>query len=77
MNQHLILAIINIPHLSLLEAHGSEKIVQDANELENNKNQIIETLRNYAIEIQKISATVVQRLHYMKLFLLPGFVFQG
>lgn len=46
------------PTLSLLETHGSEKIVQDANELENNKNQIIATLRNYAIEIQKISATV-------------------
>jgi S-DNA-T family DNA segregation ATPase FtsK/SpoIIIE len=46
------------PTLSLLETHGSEKIVQDANELENNKNQIIATLRNYSIEIQKISATV-------------------
>jgi S-DNA-T family DNA segregation ATPase FtsK/SpoIIIE len=42
----------------LLENHGSEKIVQDANELENYKNQIISTLRNYDIEIQKISATV-------------------
>ncbi|MEI9808621.1 MAG: DNA translocase FtsK [Bacteroidota bacterium] len=46
------------PSLSLLETHGSEKIIQDANELENNKNQIIATLRNYSIEIQKISATV-------------------
>ena len=46
------------PTLSLLETHGSEKIIQDATELENNKNQIIATLRNYAIEIQKISATV-------------------
>jgi S-DNA-T family DNA segregation ATPase FtsK/SpoIIIE len=46
------------PTLTLLETHGSEKIIQDANELENNKNQIIATLRNYAIEIQKISATV-------------------
>jgi S-DNA-T family DNA segregation ATPase FtsK/SpoIIIE len=46
------------PTLDLLENHGSEKIVQDANELENNKNQIISTLRNYSIEIQKISATV-------------------
>ena len=46
------------PSLSLLENHGSEKIVQDANELENYKNQIISTLRNYDIEIQKIYATV-------------------
>jgi DNA segregation ATPase FtsK/SpoIIIE, S-DNA-T family len=46
------------PTLDLLENHGSEKIIQDANELENNKNQIISTLKNYDINIQKISATV-------------------
>lgn len=46
------------PRLDLLETHGSEKIVQDATELETNKNQIINTLKNYDIEIQKIYATV-------------------
>lgn len=46
------------PSLDLLETHGSEKIIQDPAELEANKNQIIATLRNYSIEIQKISATV-------------------
>ncbi len=46
------------PVLDLLENHGSDKIVQDPNELENNKNQIINTLKNYDIEIQKIYATV-------------------
>jgi S-DNA-T family DNA segregation ATPase FtsK/SpoIIIE len=46
------------PTLDLLDTHGSEKIILDANELENNKTQIISTLRNYDIEIQKISATV-------------------
>ncbi len=46
------------PSLDLLENHGSEKIVQDPAELENNKNQIINTLKNYDINIQKISATV-------------------
>ncbi len=46
------------PSLDLLENHGSEKIVQDADELENNKNQIINTLKNYDIHIQRISATV-------------------
>ena len=46
------------PSLELLEAHGSEKIVQDAAELEANKNQIINTLKNYDISISKISATV-------------------
>ena len=46
------------PTIDLLENHGSEKIVQDATELENNKNQIINTLKNYDIHIQRISATV-------------------
>ena len=46
------------PTLELLEIHGSEKIIQDPNELEANKNQIINTLKNYDILIQKISATV-------------------
>jgi S-DNA-T family DNA segregation ATPase FtsK/SpoIIIE len=46
------------PRLDLLETHGSEKIVQDPAELEANKNQIINTLKNYDILIQKISATV-------------------
>lgn len=46
------------PKIDLLETHGSEKIVQDPAELEANKNQIITTLKNYDITIQKISATV-------------------
>jgi DNA segregation ATPase FtsK/SpoIIIE, S-DNA-T family len=46
------------PGINLLDTHGSEKIVQDPTELETNKNQIISTLRNYDIEIQKIFATV-------------------
>lgn len=46
------------PKLDLLENHGGEKIVMDPSELETNKTQIINTLRNYDIEIQKIMATV-------------------
>jgi len=46
------------PSLDLLDNHGSDKIIQDPQELENNKNQIINTLKNYDIIIQKISATV-------------------
>ncbi|HEV7331122.1 MAG TPA: DNA translocase FtsK 4TM domain-containing protein [Flavisolibacter sp.] len=46
------------PTVDLLEQHGSERIVQDPAELEANKNQIINTLKNYDITIQKISATV-------------------
>jgi DNA segregation ATPase FtsK/SpoIIIE, S-DNA-T family len=46
------------PSIELLDTHGSERIVQDPAELEANKNQIITTLANYDITIQKISATV-------------------
>ena len=46
------------PSLELLENFGTERIVQDPAELETNKNQIINTLKNYDIAIQKISATV-------------------
>ncbi|HEY4156163.1 MAG TPA: DNA translocase FtsK 4TM domain-containing protein, partial [Puia sp.] len=46
------------PTLDLLGAHGSDRIIQDPAELEANKNQIIGTLKNYDIDIQKISATV-------------------
>jgi S-DNA-T family DNA segregation ATPase FtsK/SpoIIIE len=46
------------PTLDLLEAHGSDKIIQDASELQANKDQIINTLKNYDISIQRISATV-------------------
>ncbi|HTM93058.1 MAG TPA: DNA translocase FtsK, partial [Flavisolibacter sp.] len=46
------------PKIDLLETYGNEKIVQDPAELEANKNQIINTLKNYDITIQKISATI-------------------
>ncbi len=46
------------PSIDLLPAHGNDKIVQDAEELQANKDQIINTLKNYDISIQRISATV-------------------
>ena len=46
------------PSLDLLENYGGDKIIHDNDELENNKRQIIETLSNYDISIQKITATV-------------------
>ncbi|MEO7802577.1 MAG: DNA translocase FtsK, partial [Ginsengibacter sp.] len=57
-NPILDLKNYKFPGLDLLETHGSEQIVQDPAELETNKNQIITTLKNYDIEIQKIYATV-------------------
>lgn len=46
------------PTLDLLVDYGDDTVQQDPGDLENNKNQIINTLRNYDIEIQKISATI-------------------
>ncbi len=46
------------PSIDLLEQYSGEKIVMDPGELDTNKNQIITTLKNYDIAIQKISATV-------------------
>lgn len=60
------------PTLNLLENHGGEKIVQDTSELENHKNQIIATLRNYSIEIQKISATIGPTVTLYEIVPAPG-----
>jgi DNA segregation ATPase FtsK/SpoIIIE, S-DNA-T family len=60
------------PTVDLLESHGSEKIVQDPQELENNKNQIINTLKNYDIDIQKISATVGPTVTLYEIIPAPG-----
>ncbi|HTI07639.1 MAG TPA: DNA translocase FtsK [Puia sp.] len=46
------------PSLDLLEAYDGEKIVQDAGELEANKDQILSMLRSYNIAAQKISIIV-------------------
>lgn len=60
------------PSTDLLEAHGSEKIVQDPNELEANKNQIIATLKNYDIAIQRIAATVGPTVTLYEIVPAPG-----
>lgn len=53
----LDLSNYKFPTLDLLEDRN-EAIVLDKEELEKNKNQIINTLRSFGIEIQRISATV-------------------
>lgn len=60
------------PSIDLLETHGSEKIVQDTNELEANKNQIIATLKNYDIAIQRIAATVGPTVTLYEIVPAPG-----
>jgi S-DNA-T family DNA segregation ATPase FtsK/SpoIIIE len=46
------------PTIDLLEDRSQETIPFDKEELEKNKNQIIQTLKSFGIEIQRISATV-------------------
>ena len=60
------------PDISLLETHGSEKIVHDPDELEMNKNQIIATLKNYDIAIQRIAATVGPTVTLYEIVPAPG-----
>lgn len=60
------------PKLDLLENYGSEKIEKNADELEMNKNQIITTLKNYDISIQRISATVGPTVTLYEIVPAPG-----
>ncbi|MCW3073853.1 MAG: translocase FtsK [Flaviaesturariibacter sp.] len=60
------------PTIDLLDIHGSEKVIQDPGELETNKNQIINTLKNYDIAISKISATVGPTVTLYEIVPAPG-----
>ena len=54
----LELSGFKFPTLDLLKDYGSSTITIDEDELEANKNKIIDTLRNYKIEIAKIKANI-------------------
>lgn len=54
----LDLAHYMMPELELLVDYGDSEIKVNKEELEENKNRIVETLRNYNIDIAKIKATV-------------------
>jgi len=60
------------PGLDLLETHGIEKNVEDPQELETNKNQIIATFKNYDISIQSIEATVGPTVTLYEIVPAPG-----
>ncbi|HEY1024877.1 MAG TPA: DNA translocase FtsK [Sphingobacteriaceae bacterium] len=60
------------PPLDLLENYGSNKISVDANELEANKNKIVETLNHYNIEIDKIKATIGPTVTLYEIIPAPG-----
>lgn len=52
------LSSYKLPTLDLLKDYGDGNAVVDRNELEANKNRIVETLKNYSIAIDKIKATI-------------------
>lgn len=54
----LELARYSYPTLDLLENYGDKKIEVNKEELEANKNRIVETLSHYNISIEKIKATI-------------------
>ncbi len=60
------------PPLDILETHGSEKIIHDPEELEMHKNQIVSTLMNYDIAIQRIAATVGPTVTLYEIVPAPG-----
>jgi DNA segregation ATPase FtsK/SpoIIIE, S-DNA-T family len=60
------------PHIDLLEQYGSDKIKIDPEELERNKDQIVQTLQNYNIDIQKIKATVGPTVTLYEIIPAPG-----
>ena len=54
----LDLSSYQYPTLELLENYGDKKIEVNKDELEANKNRIVETLSHYNISIEKIKATI-------------------
>jgi S-DNA-T family DNA segregation ATPase FtsK/SpoIIIE len=68
----LELAGYKYPPLDLLENHGSNKISVSSEELEINKNKIVETLNHYNIEIDKIKATIGPTVTLYEIIPAPG-----
>ncbi|MDR9488131.1 DNA translocase FtsK [Salibacter sp.] len=54
----LDLSKFKLPTIELLDDHGGGEIKVNREELEENKNKIVDTLKNYKIGIDKIKATV-------------------
>jgi len=61
-----------LPELRLLDDRGSGTIHVNKDELEANKNRIIETLNNYNISIDKIKATVGPTVTLYEIIPAPG-----
>lgn len=60
------------PPIDLLEVRGSDTITVNNEELNTNKDRIIDTLRNYGIEIDKIKATIGPTVTLYEIVPAPG-----
>jgi S-DNA-T family DNA segregation ATPase FtsK/SpoIIIE len=68
----LELASYKYPTIDLLENYGTNKISVNTDELEANKNKIVETLNHYNIEIDKIKATIGPTVTLYEIIPAPG-----
>lgn len=68
----LDLASYKIPDISLLEEHKAVNSEVTNEELISNKNKIVETLKNYKIEIKKIKATIGPTITLYEIIPAPG-----
>lgn len=66
------LSYYKLPLLSLLKEHKSENSEVSEDELLENRNKIVETLKNYKIEITKIKATVGPTVTLYEIVPAPG-----
>lgn len=66
------LTFYKYPSIELLENHGSGTTTIDRTELENYKNQIVETLKNFNISISTIRATVGPTVTLYEITPAPG-----
>ena len=68
----LDLSRFELPNIDLLAEHGSGSPSIDKEELEANKNRIVQTLINYKIEISKIKATIGPTVTLYEIIPAPG-----
>ncbi|MFK8043843.1 MAG: DNA translocase FtsK 4TM domain-containing protein, partial [Crocinitomicaceae bacterium] len=68
----LDLSAYQLPTIDLLEEYGGNKLNINKEELEANKNKIVEVLGHYSIEISKIKATVGPTVTLYEIVPAPG-----
>ncbi|MBC34937.1 MAG: cell division protein FtsK [Bacteroidetes bacterium] len=68
----LELANYKLPGLNLLLEYGDDQVSVQKDELEENKNRIVETLNHYSIKIDKIKATIGPAVTLYEIIPAPG-----